>query len=98
MTNSRTAERSNCRTLFLVGVLLPLLLASTATFSQAATVLYVNPTDPTCQGHSPCYQTIQAAVDAAQAGDTIRIQAGTYQEHVNIRSEEHTSEIQSRLH
>ena len=65
-------------------LLLPLLLASTATFSHAGTILYVNHTDPACQGHTPCYQTIQAAVDAAQAGDTIRIQAGTYQEQVNI--------------
>ena len=65
-------------------LVLPLFVASTATFSHAATVLYVNPTDPTCQGQAPCYQSIQAAVDAAQAGDTIRIQAGTYQEQVNI--------------
>ena len=65
-------------------LVLPLFVASTATVSQAATILYVNTTDPTCQGHSPCYSTMQAAVDAAQAGDTIRIQAGTYQEQVNI--------------
>jgi RHS repeat-associated protein len=89
LSNHRTIERfqlllSNCRTLFLFSLLLPLLLFSTATFAQAATLLYVNPTDPTCQGHAPCYQTIQAAVDAVLAGDTIRIQAGTYQEQVNI--------------
>jgi len=64
--------------------LLSLWLVSPPTFAHAATLLYVHPTDPTCQGQSPCYQTIQAAVDAAQSGDTIRIQAGTYQEQVNI--------------
>jgi len=71
---------------YIVFALLVLILcvASTATFAQAATILYVNNADPTCQGHAPCYSTIQAAVTAAQAADTIRIQAGTYQEQVNI--------------
>jgi len=63
---------------------LSLLLLPTASRQQQGPILYVNNTDPTCQGHAPCYGTIQAAVDAAQAGDTIRIQPGTYQEQVNI--------------
>jgi hypothetical protein len=73
----------------LVGVVfLPLLAFITvhSLFSQAAsTLLYVNKTDPTCQGHTPCYNTIQAAVDAAQPGDTIRIQPGQYKESVLIQ-------------
>ncbi|HEX9900722.1 MAG TPA: hypothetical protein VGC81_15970, partial [Candidatus Methylomirabilis sp.] len=61
-----------------------LLLVPTVSLQQQSHILYVNTADPTCQGQVPCYSTIQAAVDAAQAGDTIRIQAGTYQEQVSI--------------
>lgn len=64
--------------------LIRLLLLPSAAFPQQGQTRYVNNADPACQGHSPCYQTIQTAVDAAQAGDTIRIQAGSYQEQVNI--------------
>ncbi len=52
--------------------------------AEAPTVRYVNRVDEACGGHSPCYGTIQAAVNAAQAGDTIQIQAGTYIEQVSI--------------
>ncbi|MDJ0868735.1 MAG: Ig-like domain-containing protein, partial [Myxococcota bacterium] len=45
---------------------------------------YVNNIDPACQGLAPCYDTIQAAVDVAVAMDTIRIQAGTYIEQVDV--------------
>jgi hypothetical protein len=60
------------------------LLLPTASLQQQSRILYVNNADPTCQGQTPCYATIQAAVESAQAGDAIRIQAGTYQEQVNI--------------
>src|SRR5439155_8657209 len=68
------------------GVLVMLaLLVPSAPFSQPSTTTrYVNNTDVTCQRHSPCYQTIQAAVDAAQRGDTVLIQAGTYTEQLTI--------------
>ena len=51
---------------------------------EAQTIRYVSVSDPTCGGRSPCYTTIQAAINAAQAGDTVRIQPGTYIEQLNI--------------
>lgn len=60
-------------------------------FSQAAgTVRYVSNTSPTCNGQSPCYATIQAAVNAAQPGDAIRIQAGEYASAVVVRGKNNT--------
>ncbi|MGH7316683.1 MAG: hypothetical protein ACREJS_10530, partial [Candidatus Rokuibacteriota bacterium] len=41
-------------------------------------------TDSTCGGHAPCHGSIQAAVNAAQSGDTIQIQAGAYVEQVSV--------------
>ena len=38
---------------------------------------YVTP-DGNCNGVSPCYSTIQAAVDAAAEGDTIKVAEGRY--------------------
>lgn len=42
------------------------------------TVHYVSATDPGCGGQSPCYGSVQAAVNAAQPGDQIRVAAGLY--------------------
>jgi hypothetical protein len=38
----------------------------------------------TCTGNAPCYTTIQAAVDAAAANETISVGPGTYNENINI--------------
>ena len=68
------------------GLFLVLLWRAGAPAQMPGFVLYVNNTDATCDGHSPCFSTIQAAVDAASAGDTVSIQAGTYTEQVTIRN------------
>ncbi|MEO8083584.1 MAG: invasin domain 3-containing protein [Ardenticatenales bacterium] len=50
---------------------------------HAATVRVVDD-DAGCGGATPCYTTIQAAVDAAKSGDTIRLRPGTYAESVLV--------------
>ncbi len=64
----------------------------TLSAAQSGLVRYVNRTDLTCGGHTPCYATIQAAVNAVQAGDTIQIQAGSYVEQVAITGKNNTAD------
>jgi hypothetical protein len=64
--------------------LLAMLMATGPAAAQTGITRYVNHTDATCGGHTPCYATIQAAVNAVQAADTIQIQAGLYVEQVEI--------------
>jgi hypothetical protein len=66
-------------------VLVPLfLMLGSVAASEAGTVHHVSRTDPACGGRMPCYGTIQAAVNVAQAGDTVLIQPGTYVEQVSV--------------
>ena len=51
--------------------------------AQAA-IRYVNPSDPTCGGASPCHGTIQEAVDAADPDSVVRLMAGKYDETVSV--------------
>jgi hypothetical protein len=51
--------------------------------SEVGTTLYVAP-DGKCGEASPCYATIQEAVDTAESFDTIKVAAGTYDD-LNVR-------------
>ena len=55
----------------------------------------VNRTDASCGGRSPCYGSIQAAVNAAQAGDTVSIQAGAYVEQVSVSGKNQTAKTEA---
>ncbi len=69
----------------LVALVWLLVLAQLASPVQAdPAVLYVAP-DGTCEGASPCFANVQAAVDAANPGDEIRIATGVYTD-VHVRS------------
>ena len=69
----------------IIGLLHAILFTiSAAGPSEAGSVRHVNGTDATCGGASPCYGTIQAAVSAARAGDTVQIQSGSYVEQVSV--------------
>jgi hypothetical protein len=57
----------------------------TAVPSPAAPLVrHVDGTDRTCGLRTPCYASIQAAVNAAGAGDVVRIHAGVYREQVSV--------------
>lgn len=55
---------------------------------------YVDPTG-TCDSHAPCYTALQAAVDAAVAGDTILVYPGTYVENVSAVQDDLTLQSQA---
>jgi hypothetical protein len=77
-------EKMSRRTISLVAILSAILLFGAIPACAAAQIThYVNP-DGTCGGDTPCYTTIQQAVDNATAGDTIMVAAGTYTEQVEI--------------
>ncbi len=74
-----------------ISALLSLVLSRVVPAQQLGRILYVNKIDRTCNGKSPCYATIQTAIDVSGSGDTVRIQAGTYPEQLNIQKNDFTS-------
>ena len=60
------------------------LLFPAVAIAASPTARYVDSKDPTCGGRQPCYATIQTAVNAAGAGDTVQIQAGRYREQISV--------------
>jgi RHS repeat-associated protein len=72
-------------------LVLGLILVPALSSPQSGNTLYVNNTDPTCNGHSPCFSTIQAAVNAALSGETVQVQAGTYPEKITVSGKNNTA-------
>jgi hypothetical protein len=69
---------------FVICVSLGLTFLPQSVQSQQQNILHVNRTDATCGGQSPCFSTIQAALNAAGPNTIIQIQAGTYPEQLSI--------------
>ena len=87
-TGVRSTRRAVGRHMLALGsmLLLVLLWGPTASAHTQGFVLYVNNTDATCDRLAPCFVTLQAAIDAAYARDTVSVQAGSYAEQNVIRN------------
>ena len=64
---------------------------NTATRTYSMTVVcaphvFVNPDDAACNGNTPCYTSIQTAVNAADTGTVIMITKGTYTEAITLNA------------
>lgn len=78
------------KTVYIIGVELVMLAliglgigfsTTKAPTTQSTTQAWVDDDDPACGGNSPCFRTIQAAVDALSEG-RVYIRPGIYREHV----------------
>ncbi|OGN90474.1 MAG: hypothetical protein A2Y88_03015 [Chloroflexi bacterium RBG_13_48_10] len=77
MITKRLLTVSLIVTFTLLSVLGGLVLLNAWSVQAASSILYVAP-GGACGGASPCYSTLQDAVDAAQPGDEIRVAVGMY--------------------
>jgi len=55
------------------------------TIGTTTSICYVDPS-ASCGGNTPCYDTIQASINAASTGSTIKIVQGTYVEDLTLSS------------
>ncbi len=53
---------------------------------SAPTNVYVDQSDATCGGKSPCYTSIQQAINAVTTESTVNIAQGTYQEYMGLNA------------
>jgi len=79
LTSSGSYSTQTCATLTIGGVQ----GSFCATTQGAPALLYVDPAH-TCGGNTPCYSSIQEAINAAGDGTTIKVAQGTYHENVFI--------------
>ena len=70
--------------LTLIGQSMPMHAARPAAAGGGPAVRWVD-ADGGCDGHVPCYTRIQTAIDAARAGEIVRIFPGEYVEQLKIR-------------
>ena len=62
-------------------------LGSDKTFyTSYSSIAYVNKDDPTCDGNTPCYTSIQTAINEVADGTAIRIARGTYTESISLNA------------
>ncbi len=76
-------------------LLLNVLVFPSLSAAQNPSIYFVNRSDPSCGGHSPCFTTIQAAINAAQPRTTIRIQAGVYPEQLTIEKNDFPGAVET---
>jgi hypothetical protein len=74
-----------------IAAIIAVLFISIPSAQQPGRILYVSRTALTCGGHTPCYRTIQSAIDASTPRDTILIQTGTYAEQLKIQKNDSKS-------